>query len=54
MQVYTEYACSAGGIVFKPYLSDSGIAVDVVRAGDFFPVAFDSAGDISAAFANVR
>ena len=49
MQVYTEYACSAGGIVFKPYLSEGGIAVDVVRAGDFFPVAFDSAGDISAA-----
>ena len=49
IQVYTEYACSVGGIVFKPYLSDGGIAVDVVRAGDFFPVAFDSAGDISAA-----
>ena len=45
---YTEYACSTGGVVFKPYLSPKGIEVDVVRAGDFFPVAFDSAGDITA------
>ena len=48
LPVYTEYACSAGGCVFKPYISNGGIAVDVVKAGDFFPVAFDSAGDISA------
>lgn len=47
LPVYTEYACSAGGCVFKPYLSGDGIAVDVVKAGDFFPVAFDSAGDIT-------
>ena len=30
---YTEYACSTGGVVFKPYLSPKGIEVDVVRAG---------------------
>lgn len=46
---YTEYACSAGGIVFKPYLSGKGIEVDIVKAGDFFPVEFDSAGDVTAA-----
>lgn len=46
---YTEYACSVGGIVFKPYLSGNGIEIDVVKAGDFFPVEFDGAGDITAA-----
>lgn len=45
---YTEYACSVGGIVFKPYLSNKGIEIDTVKAGDFFPVEFDSAGDITA------
>lgn len=46
---YVEYACSIGGIVFKPYMTDNGIAIDIVKAGDFFPVQFDSAGDITAA-----
>lgn len=45
---YVEYACSTGGIVFKPYITNSGIAIDIVKAGDFFPVQFNSAGDITA------
>lgn len=48
IKIYTEYACSAGGCVFKPYISNGGIAVDVVKAGDFFPIAFDSADNITA------
>lgn len=46
---YTEFACSTGGVVFKPYLSQKGIEIDVVRAGDFYPVEFNSAGEITAA-----
>lgn len=45
---YTEYACSTGGIVFKPYPTDKGIEIDTVKAGDFFPVEFDGAGNITA------
>lgn len=46
---HTEYACSSGGIVFKPYMTPKGIAIDVVKAGYFYPVKFDSAGNITAA-----
>ena len=49
LPVYVEYACATGGAVFKPYLSDTGIEIDVVKGGDFFPVAFDGAGNITAA-----
>lgn len=46
---YVEYACGTGGIVFKPYIqNDSKIAVDIVKAGDFFPVKFDSGENITA------
>ena len=40
---YTEYACSAGGIVFKPYPTDKGIEIDTVKAGEYFHVEFDGA-----------
>lgn len=43
-----EYACSSGGIVFKPYVENGKIEIDTVRAGYFYPVSFDSAGDITA------
>lgn len=44
---YVEYACSCGGAVFKPYIDASGLAIDVVKAGNFYPVAFDGAGNIT-------
>ncbi len=44
---YVEYACSTGGISFKPYMDSSGIAVDVTKAGYFYPVSFDSAENIT-------
>lgn len=44
---YVEYACSTGGISFKPYMDDKGIAVDVTKAGYFYPVSFDSAENIT-------
>lgn len=45
---YIEYGCSTGGLVFKPYLEGDRIAVDYVQAGNFFPTAFNSAGQITA------
>lgn len=47
--IYTEYACSTGGIIFKPYVSDGKIFIDVAKAGYFYPVEFDSANNIKGA-----
>lgn len=47
LPTYVEYACSTGGIVFKPYVDNTGIAIDITRAGYFYPVAFDSADNIT-------
>lgn len=44
---YVEYACSTGGISFKPYVDGKGIAIDVTKAGYFYPVSFDSAENIT-------
>ena len=44
---YTEYACAKGGLVFKPYLSDGHIEVDMVQADMFFPTAYNSRGEIT-------
>lgn len=44
-----EYACAKGGIVYKPYPCGDKIAIDIVQADNFFPVAFDSNGKITAA-----
>lgn len=51
LQKETEYACAMGGIVFKPYLdgNGNGIAIDFVQADDFYPVAFNSRGEITSA-----
>lgn len=44
-----EYACAMGGIIFKPYVdSRQKIAIDVVQADAFYPVEFDSNGNITA------
>jgi A118 family predicted phage portal protein len=45
---YVEYAAATGGVVFKPFVTDSGFAIDVVRQGQFFPVKFDNSGKITA------
>ncbi len=49
LPVYVEYACSSGGIVFKPYVANGKVLIDVVRHGYFFPVEFDSSNNITAA-----
>lgn len=43
-----EFGCAKGGLVFKPYVDGDRIAVDFVQADQFFPVAFDSDGNITA------
>lgn len=49
IQIETEYACALGGLVFKPYVAGGGIATDYVQADDFYPVTFNSRGEIRSA-----
>lgn len=51
LQKNVEYACAMGGIVMKPYLdgTGNGLAVDYIQADDFYPVAFNSRGEITSA-----
>lgn len=46
---YVEYACAKGGLVFKPYIDGNTIAVDYVQADRFFPTAYNSKGEVTAA-----
>lgn len=46
---YTEFACAQGGLVFKPYINQDEIAVDLVQADRFLPTSFDSKGKITGA-----
>ena len=46
---YTEYGIAKGGLVFKPYISNGHVEVDVVHADMFFPTAYNSRGDITGA-----
>lgn len=44
-----EYGAAMGGIAFKPYFDGNEIAIDYVQADDFYPVAFTSKKEITAA-----
>jgi len=44
-----EYGCAKGGLMMKPYVDGDKIAVDFVHADQFYPVAFDTDGDITSA-----
>ena len=43
-----QWALGEGGVVFKPYVSDNQIFVDVVHADKFFPVTFNGRKKITA------
>jgi len=49
MRHQTEFGCAKGGLVMKPYVDGDKIAIDFVQADEFYPVSFDSDGDITAA-----
>ena len=44
-----EQAVALGGMILKPYVASGRLLVDYVRADSFYPVAFSSAGEITAA-----
>lgn len=45
---FTEKACAYGAVVLKPYIQNGKIMTTIVSADDFYPVSFDSDGDITA------
>lgn len=42
-----ETACSVGGVIFKPYVSDGKILIDYVYQDEMLPFKFDGAGNIT-------
>lgn len=42
-----EYGVAKGGLIMKPYVSDKKVQVDFVQADQFFPVVFDTSGNIT-------
>lgn len=42
LRVQTEYAFAKGGMIFKPYATGQGIAVQYIQADSFFPLEYDS------------
>lgn len=48
---FTEKACALGGICLKPYVvqQTGQVAVSTVQAADFYPAAWNSDGDVTAA-----
>ena len=50
LRVETEYAVAKGGMIFKPYIDkNDNIAIEYVQADEFYPVEFNSSGDLIAA-----
>ena len=49
LRTNTEIAAAGGGLVFKPYVDGTRIAVDCVPAWRFLPTAFNSQGEITGA-----
>lgn len=47
IRIQTEYASALGGLMFKPFRDGDKISVDYVKADSFYPVAFDSRGNIT-------
>ena len=42
LRIQSEYAFAKGSMIFKPYVSESGISIQYLQADSFFPLDFDS------------
>jgi A118 family predicted phage portal protein len=47
LRQYIEYALAKGSMALKPYVTKDGITVQFVQADCFFPVSFDSSGNVA-------
>lgn len=43
-----EYGCSLGNIVFKPYIANGQLLIDIVKATNFFPTEYNSNDECTA------
>ncbi len=48
LRLTTEYGVAKGGLMLKPYIAGDQLAVDYVQADQFYPVAFDANGNMTA------
>jgi A118 family predicted phage portal protein len=48
LRQYVEFGEAKGGLMMKPFVNGKNISVDFVQADQFFPVAFDANGNITA------
>lgn len=49
LRVYVEYGCAKGGLAFKPYIDGNEISIDYVQADSFFPIKYNSKGEVTGA-----
>ena len=42
LRTMLEYGCAKGGLILKPYVTQTGISVEFIQADAFFPIDFDS------------
>lgn len=47
LRIQVEYGCAKGGLILKPYVTQSGLVVQYVQADNFFPIDFDSSGNMT-------
>lgn len=47
LREFTEYGLAKGGLVIKPIGNEYGIDVQFIQADSFFPLSFDSSGNIT-------
>lgn len=51
---YLEFGAAKGGLVFKPYVIGEDVAIDTVHQDQFWPVKFDSRGNLIEAIFSSR
>ncbi len=47
LRIYVEFACAKGGLILKPYVTDSGMCTEFIQADSFFPLSFDDDDNIT-------
>jgi A118 family predicted phage portal protein len=47
LRKYTEYGLAKGSLIIKPIVTMSGLITQFIQADNFFPLAFDSSGNLT-------
>lgn len=46
---YVEYGCGKGGTIFKPYINNGDMTIEVIQANKFYPTEYDNRGKMTGA-----